>query len=115
MKSTQPSPMLGLYLHIPFCKHKCDYCDFYSVAGDEALMDRYITALSAHLKETAPFAKHHLVDTVYIGGGTPTLLGAKPLVHLLKTVQKYYALSKDVEITIEANPDSAQDFRMLRS
>ncbi|WP_409967073.1 radical SAM family heme chaperone HemW [Bengtsoniella intestinalis] len=115
MKSTHPTPMLGLYIHIPFCKRKCDYCDFYSVAEDGALMDRYITALCAHLKETAPFAKHHVVDTVYVGGGTPTLLGAKRLVVVLKTVQKYYALSKDVEITIEANPDSAQDFRMLRS
>lgn len=115
MKSTQPTPSLGLYLHIPFCKHKCDYCDFYSVAGDEELMNHYVTALCAHLKETAPFAQHHVVDTVYLGGGTPTLLGAKRLVTVLKTVSKHYRLAKGAEITIEANPDSAQDFRMLRS
>ena len=62
---------LGLYIHVPFCKHKCIYCDFYSLAGQEARMDDYTAAVCAHLTETAPFAAGHMVDTVYIGGGTP--------------------------------------------
>lgn len=105
---------LGLYIHVPFCKHKCAYCDFYSMAGTDQDMDRYTKAVDAHLKETAPFAKNHTVDTVYFGGGTPTLLGEKRLVQLLKTISKHYHLSRDVEITIEANPESAQDVRTLR-
>ena len=62
---------LGLYIHIPFCKSKCDYCDFYSLPEREARMDAYQKALLAHLKETAPQAKGYLVDTVYFGGGSP--------------------------------------------
>ena len=59
---------LGLYIHIPFCKHKCAYCDFYSLAGSESRMDEYTDTLCAHLTETAPFAAGHLVDTIYFGG-----------------------------------------------
>ena len=66
---------LGLYLHIPFCRHKCIYCDFYSLAGRDDRMDDYVEALCAHLTETAPFAASHRVDSVYVGGGTPSLLG----------------------------------------
>lgn len=113
MKTQKPT--LGLYIHIPFCQHKCDYCDFYSLVGQESRMDDYVAALCLHLKETAPFAKGHVVDTVYFGGGTPTLLGAKRLVTLLKTVTKHFNLSKNPEITIEANPDSAQDVKLLKA
>ena len=62
-----PAP-LGLYIHIPFCKSKCVYCDFYSLPRSESRMDDYTDALCAHLAETAPFAAGHLVDTVYFGG-----------------------------------------------
>lgn len=105
---------LGLYLHIPFCKHKCDYCDFYSLAGRENRMEDYVRALCAQLEETAPFAAGYTVDTVYFGGGTPSYLGEKRLVKLLKTVQKRYHLQADAEVTMEANPDSACDWKALR-
>ena len=97
---------LGLYIHIPFCRSKCDYCDFYSLAGKEDRMDQYLKALLAHLAETAPQAKGYQVDTVYIGGGTPSCFGEKRLLALLKTVRKKYTLSPDAEITMEANPES---------
>ena len=84
MKATPPA--LGLYLHIPFCKSKCVYCDFYSLPQAESRMDDYTDALCAHLAETAPFAADHLVDTVYFGGGTPSYLGVKRLTKLLKVV-----------------------------
>ena len=113
-KKTTGKP-LGLYIHVPFCKSKCVYCDFYSLPNAEARMDAYVKAVCAHLAETAPQAAHHSVDTVYFGGGTPTYLGAKRLCRLLKTVDKHYHLDKDAEITFEANPDSALDWRALRS
>lgn len=106
---------LGLYVHIPFCKQKCAYCDFYSLSGNESRMDDYTDALCAHLLETAPFAAGHTVDTVYFGGGTPSYLGEKRLVKLLKVIFKKYRMAKDAEITLEANPDSAGDWKTLKT
>ena len=110
-----PPKPLGLYIHIPFCKQKCVYCDFYSLSRSESRMDDYVDALCAHLTETAPFAAGHLVDTVYFGGGTPSYLGEKRLVKVLKTVLKRYQVSRDAEITLEANPDSAGDWKALKA
>ena len=106
---------LGLYVHIPFCKQKCAYCDFYSLSGNEGLMDDYTAALCAHLTETAPFAAGHTVDTVYFGGGTPSYLGEKRLVQVLKTILKKYRVDRKAEITLEANPDSAGDRKALKA
>ena len=106
---------LGLYLHIPFCRSKCIYCDFYSLPSAEDRMDRYAAALCRHLKETAPQAAPYTVDTVYFGGGTPSYLGVKRLKKLLKTVEKHYALSREAEVTMEANPDSLRDWRDVRA
>lgn len=105
---------LGLYLHIPFCRSKCDYCDFYSLAGREARMDDYQRALLQHLAESAPLAKHNVVNSIYIGGGTPTWYGEKRLVELLKGIKKRFRVDKGAEVTVEANPDSV-DLRMLRT
>lgn len=110
----QKGKKLGIYIHIPFCRSKCAYCDFYSLANREEQMDRYVAALLAHLKETAPRAESRMVDTVYIGGGTPSVLGAKRLAALLRGVKKEYHLARDCEITMEANPDSV-DLALLRA
>lgn len=112
MKILRP---LGLYIHIPFCKSKCVYCDFYSLSRSEGRMDDYTDALCAHLTETAPQAASHTVDTVYFGGGTPSYLGEKRLCRILKVIEKKYHVDKNAEITLEANPDSAQDWKALRS
>ena len=112
MNETRP---LGLYVHIPFCRQKCGYCDFYSLPGREERMDAYCKALIAHLTETAPRAERHSVDTVYFGGGTPSLLGEKRLREILKCIDKRYHVARDAEITLEANPDSANDWRALRA
>ena len=106
---------LGLYIHIPFCAQKCAYCDFYSLSGHEGRMDAYVDALCSHLTETAPFAAGHTVDTVYFGGGTPSYLGQARLIKILKVVFKKYHVDKGAEITLEANPDSAGDWRALRA
>ena len=104
---------LGLYIHIPFCASKCAYCDFYSLPGCEEKMDDYVSALEKHLM-TASFVENQTVDTVYFGGGTPSYLGAERLCRLLKTVKKTCAVTRDAEITLEANPDSAGDVKELQ-
>ena len=114
-KATPEEKTLGLYLHIPFCAKKCDYCDFYSLAGAQDRMDDYVQALETQLAEFAPRAAQHTVDSVYFGGGTPTLLGEKRLIRLLKLILKKYRVAKGAEITLEANPESAGDFRALRT
>lgn len=106
---------LGLYLHIPFCRSKCAYCDFYSLPNSETKMDAYTAALVRHLEEVAPRCSLHTVDTVYFGGGTPSYLGERRLTLLLKTVKKRFRVSPDAEITLEANPDSAGDWKTLRA
>lgn len=97
---------LGVYIHIPFCRSKCDYCDFYSVPGREPEMEQYFTALCAHITESAPYIRNYTIDTVYIGGGTPSFAGEKRLTRLLKTVQKELRPARDCEVTLECNPDS---------
>lgn len=106
------SNSLGLYLHIPFCRSKCDYCDFYSLAGQDDRMDDYQKALLRHIGESGPLAKKSVVNSIYIGGGTPTWYGEKRLLELLSAVKKKFNISKKVEVTVEANPDSV-DFKML--
>ena len=97
---------LGLYFHIPFCRRKCDYCDFYSVCtADDKKMDRYLSAVISQLDEYFRYGKR-TVDTVYIGGGTPSVFGGKRLERLLGEVKKRVELSRSVEITVEANPES---------
>ena len=105
---------LGIYIHIPFCRSKCDYCDFYSLAGQEGRMDDYQKALITHMKETAPQTRGWQIDTVYFGGGTPSYYGEKRLRELLRLIAKRFDLAKDAEITVECNPDSV-DLKMLQS
>ncbi len=112
-RGTTMGNTLGLYLHIPFCRSKCDYCDFYSLAGRDDRMDDYQRALLRHIAETAPRTKKQVVNSVYIGGGTPSYYGEKRLLELLGAVRKKFTLSKDAEITLEANPDSV-DLKLLR-
>lgn len=104
---------LGLYLHIPFCRSKCDYCDFYSLAGRDDRMDDYQKALLRHIAESAPLTRKSAVNSVYIGGGTPSWYGERRLSELLRAVRKRFNLAKDTEITLEVNPDSA-DGKALR-
>ena len=105
---------LGLYLHVPFCKSKCDYCDFYSLPHAEDLMDDYLRALTEHLVEVAPHFTAQRVDTVYVGGGTPSYFGVKRLEKLLSTVKKYYKVDRAAEVTVEMNPDSVGTVKELK-
>lgn len=109
--STPPS--LGLYLHIPFCVKKCDYCDFYSVT-DAALMDAYTDALVREIRLYGEKAAGYVTDTVYLGGGTPSYLGEARLCRILRAVRKHFSLAENAEITIECNPEST-DRRLLEA
>ena len=105
---------LGLYIHIPFCKSKCQYCDFYSLSCEKSrLMDQYLKALCAHIKETGPLAPGYRVDTVYFGGGTPSYFGPDRLAAVLTAIRQSFDVSPQAEITFEANPDSVTR-RLLR-
>lgn len=106
---------LGLYVHIPFCKSKCIYCDFYSLPRNEEKMDAYLSALTVQIVDAAPQAQDYCVDTVYFGGGTPSYFGSDRLCRVLDTICKHYAVAADAEITFEANPDSARDGNALKS
>ena len=81
------SKTLGIYIHIPFCRSKCDYCDFYSLAGREDRMDDYQKALAIQITEGAPLARGYTVNSIYIGGGTPSWYGEKRLCELLRLLQ----------------------------
>lgn len=104
---------LGIYIHVPFCKQKCIYCDFYSLPRREDGMDAYVSALRAQLLGT-DFSGYE-ADTVYFGGGTPSYLGPRRLAALLEAVRAACPVAPDAEITFEANPDSAADPEALSS
>ena len=95
---------LGLYIHIPFCAEKCGYCDFYSVKATEKTHEAYIDALIKQMKEYSLPAKDNLIDSVFIGGGTPTCIDINLLLNVIKNIKKYFVMSKILEFTIEANP-----------
>ena len=100
---------LGIYVHIPFCRSKCQYCDFYSLGGsrEKELSDLYMHALPAHIREFGARATEYTVDTVYFGGGTPSFFGADALVRIFNELQRRFDVASDAEVTFEANPDSA--------
>ena len=105
---------LGIYVHVPFCRSKCEYCDFYSVTErNTKTMDSYLDAVCAHIKEAGTLAPGYLVDTVYFGGGTPSYFGADGMAYILGVIRKSFDVSHSAEITFEANPDSVSD-RLLK-
>lgn len=108
--------MASIYIHIPFCQKKCNYCDFYSIA-DITFMDAYIDAL---YREINLFCKQHnpqKIDTIYIGGGTPSLLSHTHLAYLKKSIDTNFILNDNIEWTIECNPKTVNksDFEYFLS
>ena len=92
----------GLYIHIPFCRTKCPYCNFFSQT-DLTVVPDFIEALEIEMKIASPVFDGPF-DTVYIGGGTPSVLGLEQIEKVLGGIQKYYCLAPETEITLEANP-----------
>ena len=108
-RQTNKTP-LGIYVHVPFCRSKCQYCDFYSLTTkDDNLLDGYLDAVCDHIKEAGALAPNYKVDSVYFGGGTPSFFGADGLAIILTAIRRHFDVTADAEITFEANPDSVSD------
>lgn len=101
------SNKLGIYIHIPFCASKCSYCDFYSMVLSEQTRSQYLERLKEQILQWKNKCTGEEVDTVYIGGGTPSLLTAGQIQDLMNTLYQNFNIQRDSEITVEANPDSA--------
>ena len=111
-------PSLGLYLHIPFCRSKCLYCDFCSFPRpNDKTVEAYVAALTRDLVARAEEARGYTVDTVYFGGGTPTCLAGETLASLLEGIKTHYHVADDAEITAECNPATAslEKLRVMRA
>lgn len=108
---------LGIYVHIPFCIKKCNYCDFNSYSGCYDLQEEYFSALFSEIKIKSAEYKGCVCDTVYIGGGTPTSVKTSLTARLLEELYKNFSISENAEITVECNPKTAgrADFSVYRS
>lgn len=108
--------MAGIYLHIPFCKTRCIYCDFYSTTRSE-MADRYVSALCRELELRKSYLDNEPVETIYFGGGTPSQLSKENFEKIFETIEREYNLGNCEEITLEANPDdlTPEYIKMLSS
>lgn len=107
---------LGIYIHIPFCKHKCYYCDFVSFSSKEEIVEKYIKTVIKELKkylENKEFMKNYNVTTIYIGGGTPSYIDSKYIEEILKEIEKNLVNNdtkfQDIEVTLEVNPGTINE------
>jgi len=105
-------PFRNLYLHIPFCRHKCGYCDFNAYAGMDRLMPEYVAGLERELRGARERFAFEPLETVYLGGGTPSLLPAELATQLLTAIRGYYEVKPGAEVTLEANPASTDEERL---
>ena len=109
---------LSIYIHIPFCKRKCNYCDFCSFTdGTEELHSRYVGRICEEIRSASVSAQGYAVKTVYFGGGTPSLLDASLFERVLSTLRESFCVDEAAEITLECNPATAREgfFEKLRS
>ncbi|MGL5972860.1 MAG: radical SAM family heme chaperone HemW [Oscillospiraceae bacterium] len=99
---------IGLYIHVPFCHLKCNYCDFYTLKNSPSIKRNFVDGLISHLKMWS----YHVdfdIDTIYFGGGTPTTLDIKDFQRIFKFLYKYFNVTKDCEISVESNPENLSD------
>ena len=96
--------LLELYIHIPFCVRKCLYCDFLSASASEAEREAYMEALFLEIRGRAAECKDYQVCSIFIGGGTPSILSGEQIERMFTLIRENYALTADAEITIEVNP-----------
>ncbi len=96
--------MAGIYIHVPFCRHKCSYCDFVSFPDKIDYAEAYMACLYKELKMRGEELKDYVFDTVYFGGGTPSYIPPKLILGAMKQIRNCFTLTKDAEITLELNP-----------
>lgn len=102
---------IGIYVHIPFCKQKCKYCDFVSFQCKEEKYADYFKCLIKEIVDKSNEIKDH-IDTIYIGGGTPSIVPAKYIEEIIRTIKDNYKVLKNAEITIEANPGTVDEEKL---
>src|SRR6478735_1031418 len=102
---------LGVYIHIPFCQHICPYCDFTTYAGQEPLIPRYVDALVTAIRRAGEQLDHRAVETVFFGGGTPSLIDPDDIARIIGACSASFTLDSNAEITLEANPNSSDQTR----
>lgn len=103
--------MAGIYIHIPFCKSKCAYCNFFSLASESKIND-YVEALKKEIVLRKNYLGGEMVETIYFGGGTPSLLSVKNIEEILELLNKNYEIISSPEITLEINPDTIDREKM---
>lgn len=104
---------ISIYIHIPFCVKKCQYCDFLSAPADSRAQEVYLRALKQEIREQAARYREYEVQTVFIGGGTPTAVPCENLCEVLKTVFSFYRMNPHAEISMEANPGTVTKEALL--
>lgn len=97
--------MAGIYVHIPFCQSRCIYCDFYSTTSGRDVMERYVRALEHEMVLRRHYIIGTCVHSIYIGGGTPSVLPVGLLTEVLAAIHRHFKVESDAEVTVEANPD----------
>ncbi len=97
--------MAGIYIHIPFCKNKCTYCDFHFSTTYHSYQDKMIDAIVEELKQRSDYLKGEFVETIYFGGGTPSLINLVGLSKIIETIYSFFNVTDTPEITLETNPD----------
>ena len=115
MAKTEYEKKLGLYFHIPFCLSKCAYCDFNSApCADHEIISKYIDAMIAHMSSYKKAAEEYDVDTIFIGGGTPTSIPINELVRLIKAIKSNFNVEKEAEFTVESNPATVDKSSLVK-
>ena len=102
MKNLEIPVFSGIYIHVPFCQSRCIYCDFYSTVYGEDFKDKYVDKLLMEMADRKSEVDSH-IDTIYIGGGTPSCLHIDHIEKIFKNLTRNFSLAGDSEITLEAN------------
>ena len=102
----------GIYVHIPFCKRKCAYCDFISFSGKARLIEKYVEALKREINKCKIGKEDYMIKTIYFGGGTPSFIESKYIVEILEAIKEKFNISKNAEITIEINPGTVTEEKL---
>lgn len=105
-------PALGLYVHVPFCHHRCTYCDFVLVPARAALLERYLAALEREAEAMGRLLAGRPAVSLYVGGGTPSLLSPAQIDRLFALLRRHFAWPAGAEVTVEANPESLEPARL---
>jgi len=103
---------LGIYIHIPFCKRKCHYCDFISFSNKTDLIEQYINSLNKEIKKYRINKDEYEVKTIYFGGGTPSFIDSSYIIEIIKTLREKFNISENAEVTIEINPGTVDEQKL---